>query len=650
MTALVGVGAVILAVVASPAVAPRLVSAAPARSLTTPKAPCVALFRVARTSPEPFGRTGVAALAVADFDNDGRDDLAASLAFDGLAILLARGRDDFATTKLSIASGSIAVGDFNRDEHIDLVVGGLGTAGFGGSDAVTVLLGDGTGEFVAQPASYYGPRPRVHAVSDFNADGRDDIVLTTDVITVESGYQFYDSVLRVILGGTSGFTNAPGSPILFDWYDPPVSPQPDGGFGGGGERRVDTVMAGDVNGDRLPDLLASAPVRTGVQVFLGSGTGAMSPLADSTDWRDSYSEDGYGGVGAIALGDANGDDRPDLIAARFGFPATIVLLGDGAGRFQEPAVPRRPGQWWYIATADFNADDRLDVVASRGTRRGSVPVVLLGHGTGRLRQAPDLPVLADWRPTDNAGPFGVGDFNRDGRADLAVIRTAQRRPTGLGATIDILLNNGGDAARGGVRTPPALLARRSPATVVYGHRVTLSTRLACDRSRPAGHTLVLYRRVVTSHRHNRWYQVGGDATDSDGRAQRTDRPPVNMQYQWRPMQGSRSFGTASRPVAVRVAPAITMRGTQQATRIGGTASFIGRVSPPHPGYMVVLQQAGPAGWRKVSSKRLGSRSHFRFTVAPNRRGEFLYRVRRPSDPHHAAGTSDLVSLRVLPRR
>lgn len=83
-----------------------------------------------------------------------------------------------------------------------------------------------------------------------------------------------------------------------------------------------SVAVGDFNGDGTPDLAVTDNVIPGeISVFLGKGKGRFGA---ETDYNMGSSE-----AQSVAVGDFNGDGKPDLVVALGPGNAVSVLLGNG---------------------------------------------------------------------------------------------------------------------------------------------------------------------------------------------------------------------------------------------------------------------------------------------------------------------------------
>jgi hypothetical protein len=256
---------------------------------------------------------------------------------------------------------TLAVGDFNHDGKLDLVVANVSDS------TVSVLQGNGDGTFQNAVSYATGSSPESVTVGVFTGDGNLDIVTAGF-----AGLSFLKS------DGDGTFQKAKNFSLP---HEPDFTEHP-------GPQIAESLAVGDFNGDGTLDL----------------GVGALV-----TDQHDSNSQ-GY----------------------------VNVLLGKGDGTFKVSsvvAVPSLP----RVAVGDFNGDGKLDVVAAsfgnfvNGLPQGAVNV-LLGNGDGTL-QAPTT-VASD---TGTVG-VAVGDFNNDGKPDLAVsnsvntsrprVSRAERQPEG----------------------------------------------------------------------------------------------------------------------------------------------------------------------------------------------------------------------------
>jgi len=170
------------------------------------------------------------------------------------------------------------------------------------------------------------------------------------------------------------------------------------------------VAVGDFNGDGKPDLVVanSGSGQSGysdgsVSVLLGQGDGTFHTAVNYTAGLAPRS---------VAVGDLNGDGKPDMAVANWGFPnvgSVSLLLGRGDGTFQDAVNYRSGDRTYSVAVADFNGDGKLDLVA--GHNNGVA--ILLGNGDGTLQPPVNYGAGAIWS-------VAVGDLNGDSRPDLIV--------------------------------------------------------------------------------------------------------------------------------------------------------------------------------------------------------------------------------------
>jgi hypothetical protein len=165
---------------------------------------------------------------------------------------------------------------------------------------------------------------------------------------------------------------------------------------------------GDFNHDGIPDILMgnnSGTDGSGVSVYLGIGDGTFQPALDSGAGTPAWD---------VAVGDFNGDGKPDVAIGGYSESSQGVLqilLGNGDGTFSVgealtlPEIPRA------ITTADFDKDGKLDLALALDQvylYKGAGDGTFVSNGT---IQVGNRHMLQQAR---------VGDFNGDGRTDIAV--------------------------------------------------------------------------------------------------------------------------------------------------------------------------------------------------------------------------------------
>jgi hypothetical protein len=256
----------------------------------------------------PTGFSPVA-VAIGDLNGDGRPDLAVADTT-GISLLMqnpaAPGQFLGAET-ISVGNGgtsAVAIADLNGDGKADLVATASG---------VSVYLQDphSPGHFLS-PASYaVGAQPISIAVQDLDGDGRPDLAIA-NLGTPEDGSTASLSVLLQSPSGAGAFLPATNYTTGIRSY---------------------AVAAADLNGDGKADIaVANSGTLSGssVSVFL------QNPLAPGI-FEPATNYAGSGVITCVAIGDMNGDNKPDLVIADSGI---VIRLQDPAspGQFLPPVV------------------------------------------------------------------------------------------------------------------------------------------------------------------------------------------------------------------------------------------------------------------------------------------------------------------------
>ena len=297
-------------------------------------------------------------LVAADFNGDGRSDIAAGVAAgsgvnEGMEVFLARADGAFVpAVGFDGPAGTLLTADLNNDNRADLVAASPSFTG------LLVALGVGNGAFVRSVVP--GPAWASIAAADVDGDTQ------PDVVALQQG----QARVSVLPGRGDGTFAAAAS------YTIPVAPQ---------QALPTSVAAGDVDGDGRPDVFAAAPQRNMLYFLANAGGGALRaatrhPLDDSLPLNST----GAGTAGVGAAYDVNGDGLVDLVRADTVRRTLNVRLGRGRNASRPFATDVRllaDPDALGLAVADVNGDGRADIISGSATA-DAVAVFLASPITG----------------------------------------------------------------------------------------------------------------------------------------------------------------------------------------------------------------------------------------------------------------------------
>ena len=327
---------------------------------------------------------GAASVEVADFNKDGKPDIAVANTEDSnVTILLNEGKREFIP-----AAGSpfyaghfpndINIADFNKDGNLDIAFANHEKKYF------TVLLGNGKGQFQPAPHSPFAVqvKPHTHGIisADFNGDGNLDIA--TDSWGV-------DSIVILSGDGKGNFLNSV--------------------YHATGKHPYQRLRTADLNKDGKPDIVTTNLDGNSVTILLNEGKGNFSEhLIDAGNTP-------FG----VATGDINKDgnldlavvNAPTISGGKSGRDGLTILLGDGKGNFSIlPGSPFETGLGpTRCAIGDLNNDGFNDIAISNYKSNFISVYYMNKNGVQSLVQ---LPI------GKHSDGIAIFDIDKDGKQDI----------------------------------------------------------------------------------------------------------------------------------------------------------------------------------------------------------------------------------------
>ncbi|MEG4407505.1 DUF4347 domain-containing protein, partial [Microcoleus sp. MON2_D5] len=297
--------------------------------------------------------------------------------------------------KVDFATGaypnSVSIGDINGDGLDDIAV-----ANYNNSNNVSILLNTTTNPttptFATQVPFATGSKPSFVSLSDINGDSLPDLAVTN----------INSNDVSILLNTTPTGASIPtfATQVTFPTGNAP-----------------NWLSIGDINGDGLPDLATANENDDTASILLNTTTNTAPPtFAPQVPFPTGDLPR------SVSIGDFNGDSLPDLATANINSSnASILLNTTAAGATTPTFAPQVPfptgDRPTSVSIGDFNGDGKPDLAT---TNSESYNVSILLNTTATNATTPTFATQVPFATGTGPRSVSIGDFNGDGKPDLAV--------------------------------------------------------------------------------------------------------------------------------------------------------------------------------------------------------------------------------------